>query len=180
MTRPDIKPIAPRKWLSQLGMLTAGATLSEADAQTKILSYLTLLMDEFPPAAFNQASLNHVAKACKFFPSYAEVAQHLSAWHGERKKQKEADDELYQRLVATRIREHALTLQINPDYDISNREDYLRRDWDDPAAILAKVKALEAHTQRKPLIHMLASIVNKHAPQHLGMIPPDILEQWSK
>jgi hypothetical protein len=174
------KPVGPRRWLIDLGLLTTTGRPQEQDVQERILSYLTLLTAEFPPAAFCEASLAHVAQACQWFPSYSEVHQHLSAWRKQRSEQKTHDDDLHRRLVITRALELALTTEINPDHDIPNREQFLAKDWDDGPGILRKIASLADHPKRMPLLHMLASLVNKHAPQHLGMIPPDILAQWSK
>ena len=49
----------------------------------KLRAYVPLLQDEFPAAAFCQDSLAAVARQCQWFPSYAEVARHLSAWWRE-------------------------------------------------------------------------------------------------
>lgn len=62
-----------------LGTITATqGTISEFE--TRVSALATLLSDDFPPAAFNRESLAEVARACKFFPSYAEVYAVLSPW----------------------------------------------------------------------------------------------------
>jgi hypothetical protein len=69
-----------REWTIALGVLTGGGNVTAADAELKLKAYVPLLLDNFPPAAFTQASLHHVAAQCKWFPSYAEVVTHLRAW----------------------------------------------------------------------------------------------------
>jgi len=52
----------------------------------KLAAYVPLLMDRFPDGAFTTDSLEHVARQCmKGFPTYPELAEHLSAWWRERR-----------------------------------------------------------------------------------------------
>lgn len=78
--RPPIAAV--REWTIALGILTAG-NMTRADAEMKLRAYVPLLQDNFPPAAFTQDSLHHVARQCKWFPSYAEVVEHLGSWWKE-------------------------------------------------------------------------------------------------
>jgi hypothetical protein len=73
-----------REWTIALGILTAG-NMTRADAEMKLRAYVPLLQDNFPPAAFTQASLHHVAAKCKWFPSYGEVVEHLREWWNPRR-----------------------------------------------------------------------------------------------
>lgn len=43
-------------------------------------------------------------------------------------------------------------------------------------AVYAKVRALRDHPMRPILGRMLAAAVRRHAPQHLGLLPPEFLE----
>ena len=62
-----------RTWLQSLGVLTA-ISVSRRDAELRLAAYLPVLMADFPDAAFTDASLHHVAKACaKGFPTYPEI-----------------------------------------------------------------------------------------------------------
>ena len=73
-------PVATvREWTIALGVLTAG-NMTRAEAEIKLRAYVPLLQDQFPAGAFTQNSLHHVASACKWFPSYAEVIDHLRNW----------------------------------------------------------------------------------------------------
>jgi hypothetical protein len=57
--------------------------MTSADAELKLSAFVPLLLENFPRAAFTQASLHYVGSQCKFFPSYAEVITHLRAWWRE-------------------------------------------------------------------------------------------------
>lgn len=65
-----------KRWLEALGALVAAAP-GEAEAARKIHAMATML--EFPASAFNRASLNAAARKFRFFPSYAELCEHLEA-----------------------------------------------------------------------------------------------------
>jgi len=69
-------------WLNDLATLTAG-NAPLADSKTKIAALASTLADEYPEAAFTKASLVHVARACKFLPSFGEICTALSAWWRE-------------------------------------------------------------------------------------------------
>ena len=75
--RPPVSIV--REWTVALGILTSG-NMTRADAEMKLRAYVPLLQDNFPAAAFTQDSLHHVAAQCKWFPSYAEVIEHLRGW----------------------------------------------------------------------------------------------------
>jgi hypothetical protein len=68
-----------REWTIALGVLTAG-NMTRVEAEMKLRAYVPLLLENFPPAAFTQDSLHFVASQCKWFPSYAEVIEHLRTW----------------------------------------------------------------------------------------------------
>jgi hypothetical protein len=52
------------------------------------------------------------------------------------------------------------------------RQAFLHRDWDDPVGIGRKVHRCR---DSPPLLRCLAGLVASWAPQHLGLLPPDIL-----
>ena len=72
-------PIAIQRWLILLGKTFAGR-ISAEEASQFIETMEPLLAWRFPPAAFNFASLEHVAAACKFLPAYGEIVAPLSEW----------------------------------------------------------------------------------------------------
>jgi hypothetical protein len=73
-----------RNWIEALGVLCCD-NMTPTEAEMKVLAYVPLLQADFPPEVFTQDSLAAVAKACKYFPAYAEVHTHLSAWWRERR-----------------------------------------------------------------------------------------------
>lgn len=54
-----------------------------------------------------------------------------------------------------------------------DRKAELRRDWDDPQGILRRVYNCQGNVL---MLRLLAKLVRLSAPQHLGYIPPHILE----
>lgn len=68
-----------RDWVEALGVLTCD-NMTPTEAAMKTLAYVPMLQDDFPPEAFTQESLSHVARQCKYFPAYAEIYNHLREW----------------------------------------------------------------------------------------------------
>lgn len=81
-------PTIIRHWLGGLGTLTAG-TMSNDEARAKAGAYASL-MEDWPEWVFCKASLEHVARECKFFPAYSEVATHLGQWMRENRSPQKA------------------------------------------------------------------------------------------
>ena len=71
------------RWLTALGTLTATRT-DEADATGKARAYATML--EYPASAFTKASLGVAARKFRWFPSFAELCEHLEAETAEAKR----------------------------------------------------------------------------------------------
>lgn len=71
------------RWLEALGTLVSAAP-GEAEAARKIRAMSVML--EFPARCFNRASLDAAARRFKFFPSYAELCEHLEAEASELKR----------------------------------------------------------------------------------------------
>jgi len=68
-----------RNWVEALGVLCCD-NMTPTEAEMKVLAFVPMLQSDFPAEAFTQDSLSHVARECKYFPSYGEVYNHLSAW----------------------------------------------------------------------------------------------------
>jgi hypothetical protein len=67
-------------WLNDLGALVAGS-MPLAETKTRIAAVTSLLAEHFPRAeTFTRASLAAMAREFRFFPSYAEVFEHLNRW----------------------------------------------------------------------------------------------------
>jgi hypothetical protein len=72
--RPDMVAA----WLRRLGSLT-GSNMSLEDARQRVEAYADMLRGKYPASAFTRESLEAVAAESKFFPSYGEVCQRLTA-----------------------------------------------------------------------------------------------------
>jgi hypothetical protein len=151
-------------WLTDLGKLTAGhAPL--ADAKAKIATLSAALAAEFDASTFNRASLLHVARRCKFFPTFGEACEALAEWRKE-----------HPRHVAIA----APISDPNEDLRRKHREEHevAEASWHGitDTQIRAKIRALDGHPMRLMLGHMLATAIRRHAPQHLGLLPPEFIE----
>ncbi|HUC19086.1 MAG TPA: hypothetical protein VMA37_15520 [Acetobacteraceae bacterium] len=62
-----------------LGALCAGG-MEEAEAKARIEAYEPMLAERFHPHVFCASSLEAVAAASSFWPSYGEVAERLTEW----------------------------------------------------------------------------------------------------
>lgn len=77
--RPEI-PQALWSWLTRLHALTAGANVGHSEVGERVALVASMLAHRFEAAAFNQRSLEYVAVRCTFWPAYAELVEHLTAW----------------------------------------------------------------------------------------------------
>ena len=73
--QPAPQALAER-FVTALGTLTATRP-GEADGLAKVRAYAAML--EFPASAFTRSSLDAAARKFRFFPSYAELVEHLEA-----------------------------------------------------------------------------------------------------
>lgn len=142
-----------RDWLKGLGSLTAG-TIAPKEADARLAAYATLIVKEFPIAAFSGQSLAAVARQCKFFPSYGELCGYLSEWWRENRP--------------------APVMLSAPDAQGSygyweSRYAAMRREWDDPAGIRERVRTCAGEEQ---FLAPLRALVERWAPQHLSVVPP--------
>lgn len=153
--RNDVRHVAG--WLTDLANLTAGSA-PLADSKTKIAALALILAGDYPGIAFNRHSLSAVARQCRFFPSYAELCEHLGAWWRDHRPTPVAiasplSDTWSQRVEA----DHAQAAS----------------DWKDPAIVRASVRSLIDHPRRMELGHMLGSLIGRHAPENLAFLPAE-------
>ena len=148
-------------WLNDLNDLTAGQT-PLADAKRKIAALAAALSEEYPAGAFTRQSLVVVAKAGTFFPSFGEICKTLSPWWMER-------------------RPPPLAIASDQPASIKQREveREVRESWEGitPEKIRAKVREIDNCPMSRVMGHMFGTAVRKHAPQHLGLLRPEWLEQ---
>jgi hypothetical protein len=154
-------------WLSDLGKLTAGSA-PLPDAQAKIATMAAALAAEFDHSAFNRSSLVFVARHSKFFPSFSEACAALTEWRKQHPLPPRhipiagPDDGPNERQMRAIEEQHAAA----------------EASWgniSEPAAIFAKIRALDGHPMRPMLGRMLADAVRRHAPRQLGLLPPEFL-----
>lgn len=148
-------------WLRALGTLCSG-TMSVKESQAKMAAYVPMLAREFSAEAFTMDSLAAVARACESFPSFGKLSGALSAWWQDNAPTANvplisgpAHDEWRQRVE----REHADA----------------KADWEQPDRVRTALRGLEGHPRRLELGRMLAALVNRHAPQNVGLLPPEFL-----
>ena len=72
------KQLTIDKWLILLGVL-ASVSQSEEEIEARNATLIPFL-DRFPDQAFTMGSLEFVARHCRFFPTYAELVEHLGSW----------------------------------------------------------------------------------------------------
>jgi hypothetical protein len=142
-----------RQWCQSLGVLSA-VSISRQEAEMKLAAYIPLLVDRFPDAAFNTASLEYVAfRASKGFPTYSELAAWLADWWREH------------RPAPPRLAGPGTSASAQRDRETAA----LAEDWDDPVGIRRRI----ADLQNDPKwLGVLCGLVYRHAPQHLGLFPP--------
>jgi hypothetical protein len=78
MSTEQRDPIGP--WLRRLGMLTASPKVSVDEVRAALALYEDMLRGKYPASAFTQQSLQAVAAGSKFFPTYGELCDRLSAF----------------------------------------------------------------------------------------------------
>ena len=151
-------------WLNDLANLTAGPT-PLADSKPKIATMAAALAEDFPAAAFTRQSLVVVARAAKFFPSYSEICAILSPWWKERRPK---------------------PIAIASDQPAAVRQREIEREaresWQNitPEQVRSKIRAVRDGWQPRTYGSFLASALRKHAPQHLGMLPPEWLVEHTE
>jgi hypothetical protein len=162
MTRRDHLH-AVSSWLNDLNELTAGSK-PLADSKPKIASLAAALGEEFPPGAFTRQSLLVVARANKFFPSYAEICELLSPWWKDR-------------------RPTPIAIETDQSSSVKQREleRRNREEWEGVTAaqVRGHIRDLASFSPTDMAIAhrgILAHGLAKNAPQHLGLLPPEWLQ----
>lgn len=142
-------------WLNDLATLTAGTT-PLADSKAKVAALTGMLAEQYPAQAFTRRSLEHVAAACTFFPSYGELNRILGAWWKDHRPQ-----------------HPAVTHNRSDDFATEQRTASWRNMT--PDDVRAKVRALDGHPMRRALGRVLAKGLEVNAPHLRPMLPPEFL-----
>lgn len=154
-----------RQWLQSLGVLVATG-MSVADAKERLAVFVPLLAVEFDSRFFNAETLAFVAKHSKFFPTFSEICASLHDW-GTTLRSSE-------RLLEgpASATENAWKTKIDAE-----RAQAIR-DWSDPIKVQSSMRlVLSDELKQLELGRMLASLVARHAPQNLGLLPPKWIEE---
>jgi len=120
-----------------------------------MLQFLVDVGDE----AFTDTSLQYVAARLRKTPNLATMRDLLGAYLREQSTPAERPQP--ESAIQKSRRERA------------ERDAFLRRDWDDPAGIMARIRTCNGELK---YLRLLALVVGKYAPQHVGILPPHILE----
>lgn len=148
-----------RDWLKALGALTA-AVMTNNEAKARVSAIATLLANEFPTAAFCPASLAHVARECRHFPTYAELCDLLGPWWKQHRPEPTMiETDTWQERQQRAEDERAGSWILITDTEI--RE---------------KIRNLNGHPLRSYLGRLLATCIARHAPKKLGLLPPEFLK----
>jgi hypothetical protein len=149
------------EWAEKLAELIRPTAIKAATTQiARLLSYLS----DLPAQAFTEESVAYLANRKAGTP--------LSLmWLRETLNE-------YLRTTEPRLpRPPPLSSTESARREWNEREAFLRLDWSDAAGILRKVEACKDEPHH---LRFLARIVGKWAPQHLGLLPPAILEEVAR
>jgi hypothetical protein len=150
-----MQPLNRETWIVHLAeLIRPRAPAAAATQLRKMLHFLT----DIPDGAFTDQSLRAVAPKLKRSPNFAEVRAAIDDWWKKQPAPSETARESDQQRLLRQNEERAA---------------FLRRDWDDPQGIAQRVRSCEGNVA---LLRLLAAAVGRWAPQHLGMLPPHILD----
>lgn len=188
-------PLPPGAWVTKLGALCGGAVLDADELKRRTAPLVQPLANRFPPRAFTESSLEHVAASMKRWPTYESIGSALISW----------------------IREHPEPrATLAPPEDPQLRAVHEQRaaakaDWSNPAKVRASVNTVLArvcnrcgaacrpenaadgspcqecrggvvkrHPMEDRMGGMLAGLVQMHAPQNLQLcLPSWIGKDWA-
>ena len=140
------------EWMATLApLIRPRAPLPAATQLGKLLPFLS----DMPDRVFCDASLAIVAPKLPRSPSLGQLRDALNA---------------YLRTLdgpATPADGDSETMRERRR--IAERDEALRADWDDPAGIRERIRTCNG---QPAFLRMLAALVHRHAPQHLGLLPP--------
>jgi hypothetical protein len=154
-----------RQWLQSLGVLVATG-MSVADAKERLAVFVPLLAAEFSGRYFNAQSLAFVARRSKFFPTFSEVCDGLHEWGLTLTGRSD-------HLIEGPARDENAAWKAN----IAAQRAESQRDWSDPRKVRSsRDLVLSDEVKQLELGRMLAALVNRHAPQNVGLLPPQWLE----
>lgn len=132
-----------------------------SNPQTAV-DYLAPRLHDLPESWFTEPAINEVFLKLRSLKSADRIRKTLKEFHAKHPQHTPKTSP-----------------KSEPDH-WKNREQILATEWDNTAAIARKVRECTGHPMRYFLLHQLATILAKHAPQHLGLIPPDVLQKMQQ
>jgi hypothetical protein len=148
-------------WIKQLAELVR--PMSPQGAAVALAKMLPAL-DHEPYWVFDDASLQFVASRCRKTPTFGELKGLLDQWRKVRSGENDRAPEAPIDHAAARIERERDQWE--------QRQDELRAEWDDPDGIRARIRTCDGELR---FLRLLAGLVNKWAPQHLGLLPPSAI-----
>jgi hypothetical protein len=140
------------EWSATLGpLISPRAPLACVTQLGKMLQYL----GDLPDRAFTEASLTFVAPK---LPRSPRLGQLREALNGYLRSIDGLPDHTLADNETTRERKRQ-----------AEREAFLAHEWDDPAGIRERIRTCNGELK---FLRLLAALVHRHAPQHLGLLPP--------
>ena len=140
------------EWMATLApLIRPRAPLPAATQLGKLLPFLT----DLPDHAFCEASLATAAPRLPRSPSLGQIREALNAY--------------LRTLDGPPDRAGADSETMRERQRLAEREAFLAQNWDDPAGIRERIRTCNG---QPAFLRLLAALVHRHAPQHLGLLPP--------
>jgi hypothetical protein len=145
------------EWMAALApLIRPRAPLAAATQLGKMLRFLSDIHD----AAFTEESIGVVASRVTRSPNLAQLRAALEHYL----RGKSATVVPIGGPTAETLRERQR---------LAERDEFLAHNWDDPDGIRARIRTCNGEMK---FLRMLAALVQRHAPQHLGLLPPAAIE----
>lgn len=152
-----------REWLAALAIATR--PMDPEKAAANLVKMLPLLAD-YPDDAFNAQTLKAVASAATVTPNYRQITTVFDAWRGE---------------TFVPPRPLPSPESFRPTSQYPSREE-IAASWQDAANVRASIRRIQEleHEEIRvtsALQRALIAALTRHAPGHLGLLPPAWLER---
>jgi hypothetical protein len=139
------------EWMATLApLIRPRAPLPAATQLGNMLRFL----GDIPDVAFTEASLSAIAPRLPRSPSYPQMRAALDH---------------YVRSLAPAPERSTDSETMRERARLAERDRWLAENWDNPAGIRASVRLCSGDPR---FLRMLAALVQRHAPQHLALLPP--------
>ena len=142
------------EWMATLApLIRPRAPLPAATQLGNMLRFL----GDVPDVAFTEASLSAIAPKLNRAPSYPQMRAALDA---------------YVRSLAPPVERSSDSETMRERARLAERDRWLAENWDNPIGIRGSIRTCDSDPR---FLRMLAALVQRHAPQHLGLLPPSAI-----